>query len=172
MTRAAAQPGAPESLVFAVDDFGPGLSEADLVRVFEPFERGDHAGDGQGLGLGLSVSRRLAERLGGALWAEPRAEGGARFCLSLPANPIASRPSRSASAAAPARILLCEDVALVREALAKLLRRRGHEVAVFDDGAAAARAWGDGGFDLALVDWTTPGLRGAELVRRLCPPGP
>jgi two-component system sensor histidine kinase KdpD len=73
-------------LVFRVDDVGPGVPEADMERIYEPFYRVDRDGSGPpGTGLGLSISRRLAELQGGRLTHEPRPGGGTSFALRLPA---------------------------------------------------------------------------------------
>lgn len=54
------------SACFAVDDTGPGIPEADLLRIFDPFFRviGNEA---QGSGLGLAIVRTIAVRLGGVV---------------------------------------------------------------------------------------------------------
>ena len=71
-----------------VADQGEGLSEDEIARVFAKFERLGRSGDG-GSGLGLYISRRLAEAMGGTLTAESAKGQGARFTLSLPADPAA-----------------------------------------------------------------------------------
>jgi signal transduction histidine kinase len=68
-----------------VADQGPGLSEPDMARIFEKFERLGRSGDG-GSGLGLYISRRLARALGGDLTVESAPGQGARFILELPAD--------------------------------------------------------------------------------------
>jgi two-component system, OmpR family, sensor kinase len=52
--------------VFRIEDSGPGIPEAELARVFEPFYRGDWS-VGEGTGLGLSIVRSVAETLGGSV---------------------------------------------------------------------------------------------------------
>lgn len=52
-----------ETLVLDVRDTGPGIADADMQRVFAPFERGD-AHETQGSGLGLSIVASIAERYG------------------------------------------------------------------------------------------------------------
>ena len=55
-------------LLVKVRDNGPGIAEANLARVFEPFFTTREVG--QGLGLGLSISYRVIEQHGGVLMAE------------------------------------------------------------------------------------------------------
>ena len=75
----------PEVRVRVIDR-GQGVPAGVRERIFEPFERFDpHSG--LGTGLGLPVSRRLAEVLGGRLWLEETAGGGATFILALPLAP-------------------------------------------------------------------------------------
>jgi signal transduction histidine kinase len=68
-----------------VDDDGPGIPPDELPAVFEEF-RQVHAGGQRapGTGLGLAIARWLVELHGGRIWAENRAEGGARFAFTLP----------------------------------------------------------------------------------------
>ena len=64
-----------------VEDDGPGVDEAVRGRIFEPLITTRE----QGNGLGLALVKRVAERHGGSVGHEPRAGGGTRFTLRLPA---------------------------------------------------------------------------------------
>ena len=77
----------PEGHVaITVTDSGPGIPASDLGRVFERFYRVDKARSRPGgMGLGLAIVRHLVELHGGRATAENRAEGGARFTVTLPA---------------------------------------------------------------------------------------
>ncbi|HWB77145.1 MAG TPA: ATP-binding protein [Nannocystaceae bacterium] len=80
--------GERERIVFAVDDEGPGFSDDEQSRAFEPFVRGK-GGDRPGqaaLGLGLALVHRIAVAHGGDAWVEPRKPSGARVCFSVARN--------------------------------------------------------------------------------------
>ena len=71
------------SLVFRVEDAGPGVPPDNLERIFDIYET-EAGEEARGVGLGLPLSRRLARLLGGDLFAEASAGGGGRFVLRLP----------------------------------------------------------------------------------------
>jgi signal transduction histidine kinase len=76
---------AEREVVLEVSDRGPGIAEADVERIFEPFARlhadADHPA---GSGLGLAIARDLAHRNGGRLIVTSRLGEGTTFRLSLP----------------------------------------------------------------------------------------
>jgi len=73
------------SVVYAIEDDGPGVSSDEDDRIFEPGVRGraPRAGNDTGAGLGLSLARRLARSVDGDVVADPAADGG-RFLVRLP----------------------------------------------------------------------------------------
>jgi len=82
---------APESvnpdLKIEVADTGIGLSQADMDRVFSPFEQVEHSLSRkfQGTGLGLSLTKSLVELHGGKIWVESQGQHqGSRFTFTLP----------------------------------------------------------------------------------------
>jgi len=70
----------PDEVRIEIADSGPGLSEAMLENLFEPFRTTKESGTG----LGLPICRTIVEAHGGRLWAENRPEGGAAFSFTLP----------------------------------------------------------------------------------------
>lgn len=81
--------GVGSFLEFAVADAGRGIPPAKLESVFGRFEQVDasDARERGGTGLGLAISRSIVERLGGRIWAENNAEGGATVRFTLPRVP-------------------------------------------------------------------------------------
>ena len=69
-----------------VEDDGPGVPQAQLPNLFEPFWRGERAdlrNDG-GTGLGLTIAREVVLRLGGQIEAQSRPDfEGLRFTIRL-----------------------------------------------------------------------------------------
>ncbi len=75
-----------DQYLVVISDNGPGVPDAEMLKVFENFEqvsKGD-ARESSGIGLGLPIARRLARVMGGDVWYERRFPTGARFCYSLP----------------------------------------------------------------------------------------
>ncbi len=66
-------------------DTGPGIPEALLNRIWEPFFT--TKGAERGTGLGLSICREIIQDLGGNIWAARPPEGGAAFHIELPPAP-------------------------------------------------------------------------------------
>ncbi|QAY65678.1 sensor histidine kinase [Paenibacillus protaetiae] len=70
-----------------IQDNGPGIEEEALPHIFDRFYRAEKSrnSDLGGSGLGLAIVKQIVEGLGGSVWAENGVDGGARFCISLPA---------------------------------------------------------------------------------------
>ncbi|UWU94317.1 trifunctional serine/threonine-protein kinase/ATP-binding protein/sensor histidine kinase [Bradyrhizobium sp. CB1015] len=69
-----------ESVTVAVSDTGPGVTQADIERIFEPF----YTTKTSGMGMGLSICRSIVEAHGGMLRAFTNARRGVTFEASIP----------------------------------------------------------------------------------------
>ena len=67
-----------------VTDEGPGIPQADQLRIFDRFVQLDEARRGQGAGLGLPIARWIAEAHRGTLVLERSGAEGSTFCVALP----------------------------------------------------------------------------------------
>lgn len=75
----------PERLIVRIADRGPGIPDAALSRVFEPFYRleGSRSRETGGVGLGLGIARDIARAHGGDLRLANRPAGGLEAVLTL-----------------------------------------------------------------------------------------
>lgn len=72
-------------LLIDVSDSGKGIPESEKQHLFEKFYRLPNSGTG-GSGLGLSIAKGFVEAHGGTVNVANRAQGGALFCITLPAE--------------------------------------------------------------------------------------
>jgi len=76
--------GRSDHAEFSIRDFGPGIPENLIARIFEPFTQADEERRrSRGNGLGLQIAQGIAELHGGEIGVE-NAEPGCKFTLSLP----------------------------------------------------------------------------------------
>ena len=78
--------------VVLVGDSGPGVSDDQARRIFEPFWTTRPAGEGTG--LGLSISRRFCRMMGGDVEVESKEGAGSTFTVVLPSEVPVSRSAR------------------------------------------------------------------------------
>lgn len=72
----------PDAVIVSVTDDGPGIGEASLPRIFEPFYTTKPVG--MGTGLGLSVSQGIVKNHGGSIEVTDNRKGRTCFRVSLP----------------------------------------------------------------------------------------
>jgi CheY-like chemotaxis protein len=63
------------------------------------------------------------------------------------------------------RILLAEDDPVSRQVFGMMLKRAKYSIDIAEDGLKAIEMWGQGGYDLVLMDVQMPGLNGFEATR-------
>jgi signal transduction histidine kinase len=69
-----------ELVEISISDTGPGIPEADLSRIFQPF----FTTKAHGTGLGLAIAARIVKRHGGRIEAESELGRGATFRIAFP----------------------------------------------------------------------------------------
>ena len=165
----------------AVSDTGAGLDRPELERIFEIFHqaRTQRTQGIGGLGVGLSVARSLAELHGGGIRAESAGVGrGATFTLWLPPSETGTFDFSSGVLPVPVTrqdreilrgrdILLVEDATDTREALQRLLERRGCRVRTAPTGERALEMAEAHLPDILISDIGLPGLSGLRLIEAL-----
>ena len=78
-----------ESLLFCVEDTGPGIAEENIPKLFEEFRQGAsvYGRQADGVGLGLAIARRLVSAMGGEIRVHSRLGAGSTFTVVLPVAP-------------------------------------------------------------------------------------
>jgi two-component system sensor histidine kinase KdpD len=79
-------------LVVSVEDYGPGLDDRDIERVFDKFYRREKEGPVAGVGLGLAICRAIVSLHHGRIWAEQMPGGGTAFRFTLPIEKAPAAP--------------------------------------------------------------------------------
>jgi CheY-like chemotaxis protein len=160
-----------DGITVCVRDNGPGLPRERLRTLLTTATRED-----EGDGLGLATALDIVREHGGHLWAESADGEGTAFFLRLPryeeveaappeeliipSTTVRTPPSR------PLRVLVADDEATLRLALALFLSRHGHEVVQAADAYEAHRLALAQEFDAVIVDAHMPG-DGLVLLERL-----
>ena len=159
---------------FAVRDTGIGIAPDRFDRLFQSFSQVDASTTRRygGTGLGLAISKRLAELMGGRIWAESEVGKGSTFYFTIAAEAAPSEPAAPspdvASVLAGKRILIVDDNRTNRRILQLLVEKWGLK-ARETESPAQALEWirqGDP-YDLALLDYQMPGMDGVALARAI-----
>ena len=165
----------PQGVVLEVSDTGPGLSDAQLARLFRRFEQAEGARTTVrygGSGLGLAICQEFAAAMGGSIDVDSTPGRGTRFVVTLPladAEPPPPEPAsaRTAQPSTARTILLVEDDTTVAQVVVGLLQARGHRVVHAAHGLAALGEAVRAPFDIGLLDLDLPGMDGFDLARAL-----
>jgi len=175
--RAEPLPSGLQRLTFAVRDTGIGLTPQGMDRLFQSFSQADSSTTRKygGTGLGLAISRRLAELMGGTMWAESEGPGrGATFSFTIEAPAARVPPSRRHEVLGVQaqlqgrRLLVVDDNATNRRVLSLQAGKWGMESLPAETPPEALRLLEKGEtFDLAIVDMHMPEMDGVELARRI-----
>ena len=155
-----------------VRDDGPGMSEAQQQRVFEPY----FTTRSEGTGLGLAIVRGTVESLGGRIRLDTSPGRGAKFRIQLPEagvsreSELVPKPTRFSRVMKPeqaerAHVLVVEDDEGVRGLISTTLALTGVRSTCVGTGAAALAC--EGPFSAALIDLTLPDERGDILLGKL-----
>ncbi|MFP6581438.1 MAG: ATP-binding protein [Candidatus Hydrogenedentota bacterium] len=161
-----------------VEDTGIGMTDAELLRVFDHFEQtkvgSEHKG---GTGLGLSISREFVNILGGELTAKSVQGKGSTFGFDIPieydditeldtieprGNVVALEQGQDAC-----RVLIVDDKEENRDLLNTLLASVGFDTREAVNGEEGTRIFSDWRPHLILMDVAMPIMNGLEAARAI-----
>ena len=156
-----------QQLHVTVEDTGIGIAPEHLDHIFGEFNQVEDAQNRkfEGTGLGLAITRRLIERMDGAVWVDSELGKGScfGFRLTLPvaegATPLPGAPITLR------RVLVVDDQFINRTILQRQLETAGLETVICRSGAEALAALAAGPpCDAVLTDHDMPEMDGLQLA--------
>lgn len=160
-------------VAISISDSGPGIPDADLEMIFDPY----YTTKDTGSGLGLAICHSIVTKHDGKIEVSSRPGVGTTFTILLPAKLDGAEADKVVPALSDARprakILVMDDDRMVLEVVRRALEQLGNQVHTVTDGeqavAAFAAAIANGSpFDLVIMDLTVPGgMGGKEAVGKL-----
>jgi CheY-like chemotaxis protein len=164
-------------LAFEVRDTGIGLTPEGMNRLFKSFSQADSSTTRKygGTGLGLAISKRLAELMGGNMWAESAGAGKGstfHFTIEAPAADLPDAKARSLLGTQAElkgrRILVVDDNETNRKILTLQTRKWGARAeATASPREALQWVREKRSFDLAILDMHMPEMDGQMLAREI-----
>lgn len=169
----AARSGSTYSLKVSVKDTGIGIAPDKIKSVFDDFTQADGSITRRfgGTGLGLTIVKALVQLMSGEVNVTSIQGKGSEFEIILPlhepvhssATDYVSGDTGCATTDRPSlNILVAEDNKINQKLIQAVLKRKGHNVKVVDNGRAAVRAVEVDQFDIVLMDLQMPEMSGTD----------
>lgn len=172
-------------MVFDVVDTGIGMTDEQILKIFDAFSQADSSTTRKygGTGLGLSLSKMLTVLLGGSL--SVSSQPGAGSCFSAKVftglisktnyinseseinkiNELTTKPDIKHGLSG--NILLAEDTPENQKLISLYIKKLGAHVTIANDGKEAVEIANCENFDLILMDMQMPVMDGIEAVKTL-----
>lgn len=164
-----------KKLVFSVQDTGCGISTQHSKTIFQPFEQVAQVNKprGDGAGLGLSICQRIVKLMDGELKFTSALNVGSTFtfyvpCLIMPTGQqgLESHTVKN-SLTRPLNVLVAEDHVANQILIKAMLKQRGHNVLIAENGKVALEKIGKSDLDIVLMDMMMPELNGIEATKKI-----
>lgn len=164
-------------LTLEVSDNGPGISDDDLLHIFEPFYTKKKMGR-SGTGIGLTVVWNCMQDHGGFVSVQSEEGQGTTFTLIFPAGEgaicrIDERREVVDIKGQGQKILVVDDELTQREIATQILEELGYDVMSCESGETAITYVENEPVDLLILDMMMePGLNGCETyaeIKKLYP---
>jgi PAS domain S-box-containing protein len=166
-----------------IEDYGIGISQENLQKIFDPYFTTKKKGNG----LGLAITYSIIKKHGGYITVESEIGVGTTFRIYLPASiqkeirkrsilskaegaypePVEGNDGEEKPSKTKGKILLMDDEDMIRFVTGEHLRLLKYEVETVEDGTEAIKlykkAFKSGKpFDAVVIDLTIPGGMGGE----------
>ncbi len=172
-------------LTFICEDSGVGMSDENLLKLYDKFERFDLQANRsvEGAGLGMNITKRLLDMMGGTISVESRLGFGSVFNVDLPQRIINDTPigkvdvveeaqrflnSGNETFIAPeAKILVVDDVESNIKVFRNVLKPTMMKVTSAHSGKEAIALACERRFDVIFLDHMMPGMDGIETLHNI-----
>ena len=158
-----------QQLHITVEDTGIGIPADQLDHIFGEFNQVEAESNRkfEGTGLGLAITRRLIERMEGAVWVESDPGKGSCFGFRV-TLPVAEQGGAATVPVTLSRALVVDDQFINRTILERQLTTCGMRVTLCRSGAEALAVLGaDPAYDVLLTDHEMPEMSGLMLAERV-----
>ena len=157
------------ALKFSVTDTGIGIKPEKLTQLFTPFTQADSTTTRKygGTGLGLTISKRLAELMGGTVWATSELGNGSEFHFVIQVGKSLDEEvrHRQIEHLQGKSVLIVDDNQTNRQILFMQTERWGMNPVVAESAEEALAICNRATtFDLAIVDLFMPEMDGLDLT--------
>jgi PAS domain S-box-containing protein len=163
-----------DQLIISVRDTGMGIPAELLPHIFEVFVQGDHSLDHSqgGLGIGLALVRTLVEMHNGTVEVFSKGNDlGSEFIVTFPLVKQVvqdkEEPTTENRKQPYYKILIVDDMLIIAESLAEVLRLDGHDVQTASDGKSALEISKSFHPDILFLDIGLPGMDGYTVAEQL-----
>lgn len=159
-----------------IQDYGTGIPEEYLDKIFDPY----FSRKKEGSGLGLSICYSVIKKHGGYIFVESKVEFGSTFTIYLPSSQninttegLQEKKQMDVIKKGNGRILVMDDDLLIRSTINDLLERLGYEVEFASNGEEAIKLYSESLdtekiIDIVIMDLTIKGgMGGKETITEL-----
>lgn len=169
-------------LTFLIKDTGPGITNADQERIFDPFVQSPSEQNRvsqevpRGTGLGLSIVKRFLSLMDGHIEVKSKMGAGTTFRVRIPRVSVSARVVSTSvlseeevdfNRLAPATIIVADDNATNRELFEEMFRATHHTIYCASNGAEALNQIEQIKPDIVMLDIRMPVMDGKEAAMRL-----
>jgi CheY-like chemotaxis protein/anti-sigma regulatory factor (Ser/Thr protein kinase) len=155
----------------SIKDTGPGIPEAVMKKIFDPYFTTKEPGEGPG--LGLAVVNGIVREHNGMITVESEVGVGTVFHIYLPLNesekPETASVQNGPLNAGMENILVVDDDEQIRNMLKAMVEKLGYQATVASDSEEALQLFYTDfeRFDLVITDMSMPGMNGLDLAREI-----
>jgi len=159
-------------LTFSISDTGIGMTQDQLVTIFDAFAQADESMSRRfgGTGLGTTISKQLVELMGGSISAYSELGQGSTFEFSVPLKKIKSSTLKQHtevfSELPQLSVLIVDDIEQNLDLLTLILKRNNHVISVARNGEQALLKMQSECFDLVLMDIQMPVMDGLTASKK------